>query len=217
MANLFTAAKTEAPKAAPKSKGKDKVEKQINGLSDLAQIQLAIASLEAMAATLEAGVKDQMHTYFVVTGEATGRRPESFRGIDGVASASCEMRKRSSRSVLTSEEVAMLEKAKIPYSVEIDQKEAYLINPAYAGDAALLAKVSAALEGVEGLPADFIQHQAEKSRNVASDASVEAIFANKKADALLPVVATLALKPTTENTDLASALATIQKIVANGK
>lgn len=212
--NLFTAAKQEAPKAAPKAKGKEKVEKQINGLAIFAQIQVAISSLEALAKDYETNIKDQMHNFFVVQGEGAGRRPESFRGIDGAASASCEMRKRSSRSVLTDEEVQMLEDNKIPFDVEVDQKEQYFINPAYAGNSELLAKVSEALQNVPGLPADFIQHQAEKSRRVASDASLEAIFKTKTADALLPVVATLALKPTTEDANLTDALKTIQDLIA---
>ncbi len=215
--NLFDAAKKEAPKAAPKSKGKEKVEKQINGLSDFAQIQVVVSALEAMGAGIESGIKDQMHTFFVVQGEGAGKKPDSFRGIDGDASASCELRKRSSRSVLTDEDVALLNANKIPFDVVEDQKEAFLINPEYASNQALLALVSEALSKVPGLPADFIQHQARVTRNVASDASLEAIFKNKCADALLPVVATLALKPTTENTDIGDALKTIEKLVGKGK
>lgn len=204
--SMFANAKAATSETKPAKKKSDKVEVDILGINDIATIDLVIAAMTAVRENLEEAVKTQMHNQFVIDGEKIGRRPNSFRGIDGDASASCELRKRSTRSVLSPEEQALLESNNIPYETIVDVPEAYIINPAYASDTDLLEKVSKVLEGVAGLPADFIQFQPKVERKVASDASMDAIFKNKVADDLMNVVGTLSLKPTTENTDLEAAL-----------
>ena len=212
--SLFNAAKNAgaAPKAKTAKKS-DKAEVSIAGLKNLASIDVMIAALEAARVTLEDQIKEQMHNTFVQDGEEIGKRPANFRGVEDGFEASCELRKRTSRSVLTEEELAMLEQNNIPYETIIDTKEAFFINPDYAADAALMDKVSKALEKVPGLPNNFIQYQAEVSRKVASDESLDTVFKNGVADALLPVVGTLALKPKTGETDVNAALADVKKIL----
>ncbi len=215
MSNMFDNAKKTEAKPAKKGKGKQKRQVQVKGLTQLASIKAVLAALEGMAKTTEAEIKAQMSAQFVKEGCAIGRRPENFEGVDVGSTASCQIRKRSSRSVLTEGEVELLEANAITYETIDDVEDTFVINPAYAGDSDLLGKVSKKLEGIKGLPEDFIQHQEGKSRRVATDASVEQIFTLPAEDAseLLDVVTTLAIRPKLDSADLKGALARISKAI----
>lgn len=212
MSNMFNKAKTTEKKApaGKKSKGREVVMKNLN---TLASIRSVMASLESLAQTTEATVKEQMANEFVKEGCAIGRKPESFKGIDEGASASCQLRKRSSRSVLTEGEIDLLGQHGVEYETLEDIPETYIINPAYAGDSDLLGKVSKKLEGIKGLPEDFIQHQESKSRHVASEESINKIFTldPEVTAELLDVVATLAIRPKLETEDVKGAFKRIMK------
>lgn len=214
MSNMFDKAKIAEPKKAKGKKSKGR-EVAVKNLNQLASIKAVLAALEGMAKTTEAEIKTQMAEEFVTEGCAIGRRPENFKGIDKGATASCQIRKRSSRSVLTEGEVELLEANGVEYETIDDVEDTFVINPAYAGDSALLQKVSKKLEGIKDLPEDFIQHQEGKSRRVATDASVEQIFTLKPevTSELLDVVATLAIRPKLDNADLKSCLERISKVI----
>ncbi len=214
MSNMFENAK--APKAKPaagkKSKGR---EVEVKGLNELASIKAVLAALEGMAKTTEAEIKAQMADEFVKEGCKIGRRPENFKGVDVGATASCQIRKRSTRSVLSEGEIELLEANGVEYETVADVEDTFVINPTYAADSDLLGKVSKKLEGIKGLPEDFIQHQEGKSRCVATEASVEQIFtlAPEVTSELLDVVATLAIRPKLDDANLKSALDRISKVI----
>ena len=216
MSNMFSNAKA---KTAPKAKkpGKSKPEVAIEDLETLASIDAVMKGIEALRKTVESSVKDQMHDHFVAAGMDRGSKPDSFRGVEGNASASCEIRKRSTRSVLSAADVDLLTKNGIEFEVIEDVTETFVINPDYAGDSELLGKISEALGGIDGLPEDFIQHQAGVSRNVASNKTVDQVFAQKDEQAvrdLMKVVTTLAVKPKLETDDLEGAMKHINDLLA---
>lgn len=214
MSNMFDKAKSAEPKKAKSKKSKGR-EVAMPNLTTLASIKSVLAALEGMAKTTEAQIKEQMAQEFVKEGCAIKRRPENFKGIDEGSSASCQIRKRSSRSVLTPDEIAFLEEHDISYETLEDVPETYIINPEHAKDGKLLEKISKALGKVPGLPEDFIQHQAPKSRNVASEEGIEQIFALEPGVTyeLLEIVAALAIRPKLEEEDLTGALKQIMKTI----
>jgi hypothetical protein len=196
--SMFEKAKASpvTTKAAPK-KG-DKAVFAIAGMEAFAAVKAVEKALKAVSSTLEQGVKAQMAVKFVEIGMKKGSRPDSFKGEEGQGSASCELRCRTSTSVLTVEEQSLLEEHKIPVVTLDTVVETFIINPAYADNSDLLERVSKALEGIEGMPADFILHQSQK-KVCADEASMNAVFALKDkavVAALLPLVSTLAVKPT---------------------
>lgn len=211
--SLFEAAKTT--KAAPKTTSKKPTKEEIalEGIDNLATLDVAIEALQAKRSEIEAELKGAAIEIFARKGEELGRKPDSFRGIDNKSSASVELRKRSSTSVLSVEEQDMLRSAKVPFVHDVIIPECYVINPDYANDKKLMDKVSAALEKVPGLPSNFIQFQEEKSREIVSDETVNTVFARKAADDLLSVVTVTALKPTAGNTDVTNAFAVAKKLL----
>jgi hypothetical protein len=208
--SIFTNAKTIKAPAASKAK-KSKPEVEIAGLENLTLIDALIKSLEAVKSTFDEQVKTQAREHFVA--EGTDKKPENFRGTDGAAEASIELRKRSTRSILNDEEIAALTEAEIPVEVVEDIAETFVINPAYAADSALLGKIDKALKKVPGLPADFILAQEGKSRSVVSDDTVSAVFAKGLAEQFIDTVCVIAVKPKLENPNLKAALELAKKFV----
>jgi hypothetical protein len=176
----------------------EKAKHAMNGLLQFAAIKNAMGTLETLGKTLEQGVKDQMLTLFLAAGSASGLKPENFEGSEGVASASCELRKRSVKSALSPEDKALLEDYNIPVEKSESEIATLIFNPTYLGDAVLMAKVEAALNKVKGIPEDFILKQEGTTTYTVSDATVDAVFALKdeeKLKKLVPLVTTLAIKP----------------------
>jgi hypothetical protein len=190
-------AKAKAAQVAKTSAAKKtKHEIAIAGIQNLAEIKAMMASLAAVAATLEGSIKDAGFNEFLAM--ETQVRPESFKGVDGQASASVEMRKRGTNSALNADEVAVLENFGLTPFKQVVTVEMFGINPAFAADSKLMNKVSKALEKI--VPEGFIVVQAEESKMVVNDDLLEAAFkleGDDRAEALR-IVTTMALKPKLE-------------------
>jgi len=202
MTNMFAAAKAVSKKApTKKAKGKQKEEVAIHGMEDLARIDSAIKALDALKKTVEGDVKSQIMKHYVSKGMKDKKRPDTFTGTEGKATASCELRKRSVRSALNIEDRTLLDDHKIPYNVAVKVPGTFVINPEYAGDEKLLAAISEALENIEGVPVDFITYQEEVTTAEVTDETVDAVFQNarsaKNLARVLDVVSSLAVKAKT--------------------
>lgn len=196
MTNLFEKAKASPVKPTKKPTKPSKARIGVAGIERHAALAVIAASIKTLEETEAASVKDSVLDYFVTEGMAKVRRPENFRGVEGDAETSCELRRRTSRSVLTEDEIEILEAHKIPLEERDVVVEAFIVNPNYTQDMGLLKKVSKALEGI--VPDDFFQMQSEKTM-VVSDETIDEIFKLKNKDDLekcLKIATTTALKPT---------------------
>lgn len=183
---------------APSTKSKAEVATvDLVGMERYAALDAAIKSLTALKDAEEASLKSLMGDHFIELGCATKKRPANFNGVDGMASGSCQLKVRSTTSPLSEDDQNLLREHSVPMVTNIKTAEAFLINPSYTRDMALLAKVEQALESVE-LPDDFLLKQDEISTTVANDLSVEAVFKLEAdvAEILLPIVTTMAIRPT---------------------
>ncbi len=198
--NLFKKAKNAAPFVATPKKG-DKQEVQMTGLEMYAQVDAAIKALTAMQKAMGAELKEFAAEEFLNRTAILGHRPDNFRGVEGAASASMELRKRSSASALTDEEAALLTMKGLPIETKVTVPMLFAINPEFQSNDALLEKVSKAIEGI--VPENFIVVQEEVSRPVVSDETIEAAFRVKGMDRpLFDIVTTLAIKPKLDTTDI---------------
>ncbi len=201
MAGMFANAQKVA---APAKKGR-KVEAEtvtLAGMERFAALDAAIKTLTALREAEEASLKGLMADRFIEVGCKAKKRPANFNGVEGSATGSCQLKVRSTASVLSEDDQALLTEHEIKFGTNVKTQEAFLINPAYTNNMALLAKVEEALEGVD-LPEDFLMKQEEVSVCVATEESIEAIFTKDKeiAEILLPVVTTLAIRPKIEGDD----------------
>jgi len=211
--NLFATA-TVAPEKKSAKKGA-KAEIQIAGLEVYAALDAAYKTIEALKKDAREAIDAQIKGYFVKEGAALQAQPANFRGVDSDASASCELKKRSSRSALNEQEVQLLEEAGIPVETLQDKPETFIINPAYLSDTKLMNKVGEAL-GKMGLPVDFIQKQEAVTTTVVSEASLAALFEKQLADieALLPILTITSVKPTLAADKTAEALRLVAEKIA---
>lgn len=196
--DLFTNAKS----LPVEKKASKKLEVKIPGLAKVAQIDAAIKALSALKELHESSVKETCFSSFA----SHSARPENFRGIDENASASVELRKRSSASALSEDEVKYLTEKNIPTEKKISAPSLFCVNPKYAGDLELLGKVSAALSSI--VPEDFFLIQQEKSSTIVTDKSIETAFAIGDHEAIR-MTTLIALKPKIEG-DLS-----VSQILAN--
>lgn len=194
--------------AKPAKAGKTEV--QVVGLKTLAEVDALIKALSTIQATLSAEVKTFAFDHFYTT--AHGVRPTSFRGVDGDASASIEMRKKSTMSVLGEAEQKLLTDAGVPFEKMVATQKMFGINPKYSEDQVLLAKVEAALTGQ--VPEDFIVVQEEKSKFVVTDATVEQAFAKSASRDVIAAVTVLAIKPKLAVTDIAAIMDDVKAMIA---
>ena len=214
MNNLFaTATVAPAKKSAKKSA---KAEVQIEGLEVYAALDAAHKTIEALKETQRENINVQIKAYFVKEGAALQAQPANFRGIDSDASASCELKKRSSRSALNEQEVQLLEEAGIPVETIQDKPETFIINPAYLANTELMNTVGGILAAIPGMPADFIQKQEAKTAVVVSEDSLAALFKKTLADieALLPILTITSVKPTLAADKTAEALRLVAEKIA---
>jgi hypothetical protein len=212
---MFSTAKKIAAPKAPKKDTKAQV--AIDGLATLASIDAVMKSLAALKATVESDVKSAMAVEFVTTGCAIKKRPENFRGTDEGASASCELRIRSSASALSEDEQKLYAEAGIGTKTVVSTIETYVINPEYKDNGDLLALVEKKLKGIKGIPEDFIMFQEGVSKTVAADDALDVLFTlpAEKARDLLPIVGTLAVKPKLDTDDVAEAFKVVGALLGD--
>ncbi len=210
MANLFgNAQPVVAKKVAGKKATKDEV--QLVGLEQLTQIDALIKALSAAKLTLEADVKSAAFDHFFNEAQATAKRPDNFRGVEGDATASIEMRKRSTASALSDDEVALFESYDLVVEKSISVQKLFGINPAYAADDKLLSKVSEAIS--KFVPADFIVVQEEKSKNIVDEATIEKAFSIKAPREIIEAVTVMAIKPKLNNTDIGQIIDSVKTLL----
>ena len=206
---MFKNAKAVEAPAKPAAK-KAKTEIQLADLLQVAEIDALMKALASAKVALDSTVKAEAFTEFM-TMAADGSRPESFRGVDGIASASVELRKRSTMSALSDDEVALLTKYGLKVEKMIATQKLFGINPKHAENEALLEKVEAALKDI--VPEDFIVVQEEKSKFVVADSVIEAAFKSKAPREVIEAVTVLALKPKLEVTDIAAIIENVKDLI----
>lgn len=214
MGSMFK--KTDAPaKTEVKKPGKQKDQIAVKNLQKLAVLDALIKQATALVATIKSDVTEQGFDEFTkLAGSST--RPKSFEGVDGLATASIEARKRSSASVLTDEEVEELREAGLEPEVKVVTPFVFHINPAYANDEALLAKVEKAIEKI--VPEDFIQQQHEVKKYVVSDEMLDEAFTKDLGEDVLRMLVTMAVKPRlTEKYDMKNLLVDAFEIMRASK
>lgn len=210
MASLFANAKAVAPTKSAAKKA-TKTEVTLVGLEQVAQIDALLKALTAAKATLEADVKASAFTYFFDEAHASGKRPENFRGVEGTASASIEMRKRSTASALSDEEVTLFEQHGLKVEKAISVQKLFGINPAYAGDDKMLEAVSTAIAKI--VPADFIVVQEEKSKNVVGEETMEQAFKIKAPREIIEAISVMAIKPKLETTNISDIMESVKTLL----
>jgi hypothetical protein len=211
--DLFATATTTAAPQPTKAKGKQKKQVMLSDLSALAAVNALQGALEGIKSTLEASVKSQAIEEFVKIGMVRQARPENMEGIDEFATASVELRKRSTASILTEDEAATLTKHGVKFE-EITKKaevpELFYFNSEVLTDPIKRAAISKALSEVPELKGTQVimrqQPEPAVKVKVVTDESIDQAFqASKNAEdvaQLVKMCTVLALKTKLNSNDL---------------
>lgn len=200
--SIFTEAKVVAAPVEKEKKAKDE-KREVNlgeSLDTVAAISALTDTLESIKKTMDAQLKDLMTAEFVEEAIKTQRKPESFRGVGAHSSASCEIRKRSSRSVLKPEEVVILNRLGIKIDKKVTKEaieEHYFFNPKAFNDPKLVQEISDRLDGLTTADGEGLMMKQEGREAVESDVVDEDVLND-------------AAKSITDITDLT----TVYKIIA---
>jgi hypothetical protein len=200
---MFANAKSLTAAAPSKPKKGTKAQVEVAGIEQYAMVDALSKSIEAIKDALGAEIKGVAMRRFVEIIDETGKKPESFRGIDGGASASLEFRKRASNHALNEAAVEAIRAAGIEPAREVVIPALFAINPKYAGDAEKLKTAGDALVAA-GLPDDLIVLQEEKARYYVSDDNMEAACKLKVSPEVLALLSVCSIKSKLESTNMST-------------
>lgn len=189
MANVSFFKTAQATKTGKKKASDNKFRTEVKGLSVLASIDAVMKTLETFKKEAEAKVKAQMRDTFVLRGCAAARRPDNYVGLDGAATASLELRKRSDRSPVDDYQAEALREE----GISLETHTTYSLNTEVLTPEVMVL-VEKALNKVPGIPVNLFT---VTEKTVVADEALNQIFekGEAKAKLLLDMVGVLAVKP----------------------
>lgn len=177
----------------PKAKKSDRIEFTIKGVYDHAALEVLISDLKTAQADLRTDIDDKFREEMILAGCISKKRPDNPLAVELGASGSPELRKRSTASALSAEEITLCDELGIAYTEVVQTVETFVINPNYIPAVATIpeeveaekakAKVMKNLEAVIGqaikagkLPEDIILKQNGVKRKVIADTALDTLF-----------------------------------------
>ncbi len=214
LTNIFASAPSvKAPAKATKAEGRKAF--AVEGLSELAAINAMLGTLEGLKETFEAQVKAAGLDLYVQESLRYSSKPDTFNLEDDKAKGQYQMRKRSSVSALTDEEVTLLAALNIPFEENVKVEEHFFFNPALLQDQKVMVKISNALQKIKDLEGvQIVMKQEAQSKTVVSDGSIEAacktIKDKDQLAAVLKIVGVQALKTIFDSPEMRDALLVLE-------
>lgn len=210
--SLFANAKPLAKPAVAVKNEKESIE--VAGLEDYAKLDALVKSIGTVQKTVGAGIKDDvMADLFYNKAMSDGELPESMEGVEGIAKASLECRKRGTNSPLSDQEVEVFQNHGLTPKKAVITHEAFVINPKYTNDMKLLAKINKLLEGK--VPEDLFQTQEEVSKYVVDDELVKEACSMKDElpREVFMLMTVLAIKPKLTETNIGQILDDVKPLI----
>jgi hypothetical protein len=191
---MFSTAKKVAAVTPPAPKGKatPNAVDAIPGYAAVAALDVCIKQLVALLELKKDPVKGTVSDRLLKRGMATKTKPATMYPADGSsAGGSVSLTRRASNRPLAENEIEVLADLfeisigdngglTIPGITETREKQPALlaVNPAYAGDEILLARIDKALQGVKGVPEDFIIQQDPVIETIVSETALDRIWSH---------------------------------------
>lgn len=166
------------------------------GVQNYAILRKVEAMIKASRMLLEANIKDAASTMCVDFGIALKKKPDNFVGTENDDTATCVFAKRSSASVLTAEEQALLTEYKVPFTTDTTP-DTFSIPDKYVADPVWRAKIVAALNTIPDCPTDILERTPGFDKVTINEKTIDAIFQHNDKDTvsqLLPVVTSLRVR-----------------------
>lgn len=206
MARKTTAAQTpaapvnpflDAPKVATvtsidaKKKGKRRDEVEIEGLKKVAALKMVADSIKNEADLRAEQVKAQVVEHYVDLMVESGRKPDSFVGVEDNASASCEIRKRGSNLSISEETAQKLVAVGVSVEKKVKVEQRLVLNPNLGNDE--LVKIKKVLDSnAETKNMQIVMVQPEEFTYVTTDTTLDELAALRKRELIAELVEAVA-------------------------
>lgn len=220
---------------APKAEGKAKAARpqvEMANVNQLAQLHVIVKAATGAIKAIEGVMKtDVMENVFLPAITESGTKPSSVDAVEGPAMMNIQFRKRSTLSPFKLDElramalgagcdvsdddeaeaiVAAMKTKDLIVHKNIKTEKLFVIDPEYATDAALMAKVEAVLKKA-GLD-HVIGVQDEVATYVVNDDLMDAVCKKRNADLITPC-AVIGFKPSLSVVDPAAIAKTIGELL----
>ena len=215
--SLFANAAT-LQKPAVSSNGKSKDAIDVPGLAGYAKLDALEKTIKAVRETIGGDIKDTvMSDLFYNKVMASGAVPESVVGVDGIATASLECRKRGTNQPLNDAEAELLTKNGVTVVEQVITEELFGINPKYIADLALQKKINKLLEGK--VPDDLFVKQERVVKKVVTEDSFAAACAKKKdlPRDVFNTITVLAIKAKLSETDIGAVIDEVRGLIVENE
>jgi hypothetical protein len=174
--------------AKPAGKKSDMPEIAVQGIYDLAAIDHVMTSLKGVREDMETEIKSAAKDRFIVAGCDTKKKPDNYRGFEKhgtekPASATIELRKRSSASKLSDEEITLCKEWNIATEVVEVTVETFVINPEYLADRKVMGILEKLInDGVKSgkLPANIMLKQTGVKHTILAADALDTLFTKSK-------------------------------------
>lgn len=212
MSLFANATKLEKPAVSSNSKSKNTL--ALPGLEGYAKLDALNKAIKAVQETVGTDLKDTyLADHFYNNVIDCGEVPESIEGIDGIATASLECRKRGTNQPLSDGEAELITKHGLTVTEQVITAELFGINPKYTNEIKLLEKINKLLEGK--VPSDLFVKQDRVVKKVVTEDLLKAACAKKKElpREVFSTLTVLAIKPKLADTDLASVYDDVRELI----
>lgn len=187
----------DAPKVATvhsidsKKKGKQRDEVEIEGLKKVAALKLVADQIKNEADMRAEEVKAKAIEHYVDLMVETGRKPESFVGVEDNASASCEIRKRGSNLSISEETAQKLVASGVSVEKKIKVEQRLVINPNLGNDE--LVKIKKVLDSnAETKNMQIVMVQPEEFTYVTTENTIDELASTRQRELIAELVEAVA-------------------------
>lgn len=192
----------------------------IEGLQDVASLNAVIVALQAVFTERLKQVKRIVREHFIVEGMTLKRRPSNFNAVDGIGTASCQLKINS--NTLPDDAVALFKTHGIPLDRVEQVAPTFVIGTSYANDSDFVQTLERLfgprLVELEDARGPIIYKQIGAVKTTVSRDGLNEIFglSEELVEECLPLAFTLAVHPKLETGgDLRPALTVVQELLGS--
>lgn len=212
---MFATAKKVDRPVTPKAKaGSNRPIDVIPGWEDVCALDAIYKAIEALIKLKKGALTQVAMERLIERGLQRKGKPDTMSLQDGDAAGTISIRRRDSRQPITADEAELIadltgEGVEVDglntspgFTEVVEANPGYLaVNPAYAQDELLLKRIDKALQGVSGIPEDFIIQIESERKVVVSETATDRVFqlGPEKATQLFPMIASVVARPVHKN------------------
>lgn len=156
----------------------------MENVHDYAALQAFADALKIVTKVVYDKLEIAATSMLVTTGCESKTVPPNFIGVEDGHSATCMLVRRAAGKALNPIELKALTEKEIPVTAETTTAETFVFNHELVGDADLMKRIEAALQGVPDLPKNIVLHVQPQTHHFVSDETYKKLFTLPQEDVM---------------------------------